>query len=356
MKSTLLTFVIGFGVALAVVRFVTAQTEPKKQAAGQKKSESTAPAQKPNAPDAQKTTGAEQKKSATPATKSAAPAVDRSADEQAIRTNVEGFVKAYNAGDAKAAAAFFAPDGQVITEDGDTIEGREAIEQGFNEIFDESPETQMEVTVESIRFIGSDIAMEVGSTKETAAPGETPDYGRYTVLHVKRDGKWLMAAARDAEGDPPTAHERLLPLAWLLGEWIDDGGSTVVRTNCHWADHENYLLQEMNLQVDGKDAMQVTQRIGWDPMSKRIRSWVFDTEGGFSEGVWTRDGDSWIVKTTGVRPDGAAASATSVIVPAGKDGFVWRMTDRIIGDDVEEPLEVKVVRKPPVPVAAPKSK
>jgi uncharacterized protein (TIGR02246 family) len=267
---------------------------------------------------------------------------------------VEAFAKAYNAGDAKAIAALFTPDGQIVTEDGDTVEGRESIEKGFSEIFADSPKTQMEVFVDSIRFIGSDLAIEVGSTKETPAPGETPEYDRYTVLHVKREGKWLMAAARDTEGEPPTSHERLMPLAWLIGEWLDDGGSTVVRTSCHWSDDENFLMQDMTVQISGKDAMQVTQRIGWDPLSKRIRSWVFDTEGGFSEGVWARDGDAWVIKSTGVRPDGAAATATSEIVPAGKDGYVWQVRDRVIGDEVQPAMQVKVVRKPPMPGAGKK--
>jgi uncharacterized protein (TIGR02246 family) len=328
---------LAIGVVVLAARSADPQSETKKQtkqAADQKKSEPAVT----------------QKKPATGDTKQAAkqPA-DRSADEQAIRANVALFLKAYNDGDAKTVASLFAPDGQVITQDGETVEGREAIEQEFNDIFAETPEARMELSVDSIRFIGSDLAVEVGSTKDIPAPGETPEYGRYTVLHVKRDGKWLMAAARDTEGEQPTNHERLLPLAFLLGEWIDDGGSAVVRTVCHWSDDKNFLLQEMNLQIAGKDAMQVTQRIGWDPLSKRIRSWVFDTEGGFGEGVWARDGDSWIIKSTGVRPDGVAASATNVIVPVAKDGYVWRVSDRVIGDEVEPALEVKVVRKPPAP-------
>jgi hypothetical protein len=169
------------------------------------------------------------------------------------------------------------------------------------------------------------------------------------VLHVQRDGQWLVALARDTPAEPPTHHERLQPLAWLVGEWIDDGGSSVVRTTCRWSNDKNFLLQDINLQIDGRDAMHVTQRIGWDPLSKRIRSWVFDTEGGFGEGFWARDGDSWVIKSTGVRPDGSPASATAVIVPTGADGYVWRVGDRVAGNEVQPPLEVKVVRKPPVP-------
>jgi hypothetical protein len=45
---------------------------------------------------------------------------------------------------------------------------------------------------------------------------------------VKRDGKWQMALARDAEGEAPTNHEQLRPLAWLVGDWVDDGQSALV--------------------------------------------------------------------------------------------------------------------------------
>jgi uncharacterized protein (TIGR02246 family) len=278
-----------------------------------------------------------------------AAAADPTEDEAAVRVNITSFVDAFNAKDAKAVSQLFAPEAQIITEDGETVEGREAIEQAFGAVFEDTPDVEVEVFVDSIRFVGSDLAVEVGSTKETPAPGETPEYGRYTVLHVKREGKWLMAIARDTAGEPPTNHERLQPLGWLVGEWIDDGGSSVVHTSCRWSEDGNFLLQDIRLQIAGNDAMQVTQRIGWDPLNKRVRSWAFDTEGGFTEGVWARDGDSWVIKSTGVRPDGIPASATSVIVPTGQDGYVWRAVDRVIGEQVQPPVEVKVVRKPPAP-------
>lgn len=279
----------------------------------------------------------------------ASPAADRSADEAAIRANVAQFVKAYNAGDAKAMAALFTPDGQIVDKDGNTTEGREAIAETFAKLLAAMPQKRMEVFIESIRFVGQDLAIEVGTSKETPSPTEPPEYDRYTVLHVKRDGKWLMALARDEEGPPPTPREQLRPLAWLVGDWVDDGGSAVVYSTCRWSPDGNYLLQDFRLQLNGRDAMNVTQRIGWDPATKHIRSWVFDSEGGFGESVWTRNGDAWVIKATGVRPDGKIASATNVLVQAGKDSYVWRSTDRIVGDEVGSPIEVKVVRKPPQP-------
>jgi uncharacterized protein (TIGR02246 family) len=274
---------------------------------------------------------------------------DRTEDEKAIRANVAAFAKAYNAQDAKGIAALFTPNGQVVDEEGNAAEGRDEIEKVFKELFTTTPQKRIEVSIDSIRFIGPDVALEEGSTKETLTGGETPEYDRYKVLHVKRDGKWLMALAQDSEGEPATPHEQLESLAWLVGEWVDDGGSTVVNSSCRWSDDKNFLLQEFKLQINGENAMRVSQRIGWDSVANRIRSWVFDSEGGFGESVWSRDGDTWIIKATGVRPDGKTASATNVLAPAGKDAYVLTSRDRVVGDEVSPPTEVKVVRKPPQP-------
>jgi uncharacterized protein (TIGR02246 family) len=320
-----MTLSIGFlaGLLVVIAQSLPSRSEPKKEAASP-------------APKGQ--TKARAKRSG-----------DRSADEAAIRANIKAFVRAYNAGDARAVAALFIPEGLIVDKEDSASEGRAAIEKTFKDLFAEAPQKRIEVSVESIRFIGSDLAVETGLTKEVFAPGEAPESDGYTVLHVKRKGKWQMALARDVEGPPPSAREQLRPLAWLVGEWVDDDGSVVVYSTCRWSEDRNFLLQEFKIQTEGKVTMRVSQRIGWDPLAKCIRSWVFDSEGGFGQSVWTRSGDSWIIKATGVRPDGKTASATNVLVPAGKDAYVWRSTDRIEGDEVVSPIEVKIVRKPPKP-------
>src|SRR5262249_52669870 len=73
------------------------------------------------------------------------PTTDRSADEAAIRANIDAFVKAYNAGDAKAVAALFTPDAQAEDKDGGVTEGRDAIQQVFADLFAENPKLKTEV-------------------------------------------------------------------------------------------------------------------------------------------------------------------------------------------------------------------
>jgi uncharacterized protein (TIGR02246 family) len=296
--------------------------------------------------------GALPKQASPPTEPSGRPQIEanRDADEDAIRASVDAFEAAYNVHDAKAIADLFTNDAKIVTEDDDVIEGREAIEQVFAGIFEEEPASQIEVSIASVRFIGSDLAVEAGSTKTIVGPGETPEYGRYTVLHIKREGKWQMALARDTEGEPATKHERLQPLAWLIGDWIDESPDSQVKTTYRWADNQNFILGEFSVRVGRQIAMSGTTRIGWDAMAKQIRSWTFDSEGGFVEGLWSRNGDQWTVKNSGVTDEGEAASATNIITYVSNDRATFQSHDRIRGgESMPDVEEIPIVRMPPKP-------
>ena len=282
--------------------------------------------------------------------KAAKKVTDVGADknEAAIRVAVEQFVKAYNAHDAKTLAGLFLLEAQIVDEDDNTIQGRGEIESLFAGVFEESPQSKIEVAIESIRFIGTALAVETGSTTTTSVPGETPERGRYSVLHVLRDGQWSMGLVRDMPAEP-THREHLQSLAWLVGDWIDESREGVVKTSCRWADNNNFLLQEITVRQAGRDTMKVSQRIGWDPLTKRFKAWMFDAEGGYGESLWTATESGWLIKATSVHSDGSTASATNSIEPTGLDRYVFRSVDRVVGNEVLPPVEVHVVRQPPQP-------
>jgi hypothetical protein len=48
--------------------------------------------------------------------------------------------------------------------------------------------------------------------------------------------------------------------------------------------------------------------IGWDPSTSTIRSWSFDSQGGFEQAVWHRDGGRWLIKADAVLPGGITAT------------------------------------------------
>jgi uncharacterized protein (TIGR02246 family) len=299
----------------------------------------------------QKTTAGGSPANRDTATAASAPGPAHQQGEKAIRLAVEAFAAAYNAGDAKAVASLFVADGEIVSEEGRSTQGREGIGQVFAGIFKEHPKTHMDLAVASIRFIGPEMAVEDGMATVTQGPGEPAQRSPYTMVHVRRDDKWLVASARDLPDEAAAPEEQLKQLQWMIGDWVDESAEALVMTSYRWTDNQCYILSEFKVQVGGRPVMTGTQRIGWDPLAKTIRSWVFDSEGGFGEGLWTREENRWIVKMTGVTRDGKIASATNVITRASKDRMTWQSRDRIVGGEKTPDIaEIPIARKPPPPM------
>jgi uncharacterized protein (TIGR02246 family) len=279
-----------------------------------------------------------------------ASASARAEDEAALRGNDEAFVKAFNAGDAAALAATFTENAEMIDEDGNAVEGREGIAEHYTAAFAASPGAKIQLSTDSLKFVGPDTALARGRAEVIPAGGGLPEHSRYTVVFVKRDGHWLQASVRDEHDELLPHSERLKALEWMLGEWVSESAEAVVHTNCDWADNKNFLLRSFTVQMQGKPAMTGQQRIGWDPLNRQFKSWVFDSEGGFGEGEFSHDGDVWLIKARGVRSDGRPASVTHVITRVNKDMMRWRSVHRtVVGKAAPDVDEFVLVRKPPKP-------
>ncbi|QDU36221.1 SnoaL-like domain protein [Maioricimonas rarisocia] len=270
--------------------------------------------------------------------------------EAAIHQAAVRFVELYNAGDADGIAALFAPDAEIMTRSGDAVRGRESIRASFAETFARTPDAAISLRMDDLRFLTDDVAVERGVT--TYYPdGESPTVeSRYTVVHVRKDGTWLMSAARTVEDVVLSNRERLRALEWLVGDWVDEGADSVVEASYAWSEDGNYLLQSFRVRTGSGVLMEGTQRIGWDPQAKRIRSWIFDSDGGFGEGVWTQVGDEWIVKLQSVLKDGSSAFSSRRLTPRGPDHIIVSMTDRVVDGESLPDLQVTMARRPPLPV------
>ena len=199
----------------------------------------------------------------------ATAAAQQKDDEQAIRRVVDAFTKAYNGGDAKAIAALFLAGGEIVNEEGESVQGREAIERVFAEIFQAHPKAQIKVAVQSIRFLSPSLAVEDGTSTVTHPSGQRAERNRYTVVHVKQDGAWRMASARDLPDEAASAEEELKQLRWLIGDWVDESPDALVLTSYRWADDHRSILSEFKVQIGGRPAMTGTQRIGLGPARQR---------------------------------------------------------------------------------------
>jgi uncharacterized protein (TIGR02246 family) len=274
---------------------------------------------------------------------------DRPADEKAILSVGETFRLAYNAGDATAVASLYTDDAELIAENGERFQGRKTIQDLYSSLYQERKGATIEIAVNSIRFFGPDVAREEGQTRvKPAAITEPPSIRHYTVLYVKQGGRWLYSSVRE-ELEPGLPHsERLRELEWLVGDWVDESSDSVVHGTCRWSADKHFLLRDFTIQTEGRAVMTVTQRIGWDPLSKQIKSWVFDSEGGYGDGLWTRNGNQWMIKSTGVLPDGRIATATNILTHVGPNTARWASTERTVGGHhVPDRFENMMVRRPP---------
>jgi uncharacterized protein (TIGR02246 family) len=272
--------------------------------------------------------------------------------EAAVNESAQRFTAAYNRHDPKASAAGFTQNAEFVTENGTVIRGRDAIERHFAAVFAAAPAIHLQLQVESTRLVTSNVAIEEGRVEIAAGPGEATQTSRYVAVHVNQDGQWLLARARDfsADAEPRSNHERLKELEWLTGEWMEEGEGTLIATSCRWDETGSYLLQEFTIRLAGHPPITGTTRIGWDPQTQQIKSWTFDADGGYSEGLWTRGSEKWVLKSRGVTHRGRNFSATSILRHVDSGTLSWESRDRVEGGVLvpdRPPLVVK--RRPPPP-------
>ena len=276
----------------------------------------------------------------------------RPTDEAALHAIAEAYARAYNTGDARALASLFTDDAEMIDEDGEHLRGRSMIEEVFRSMFKERPGATIKIVPASLRFLGPDVAQEEGQT-QVNVPEKPPATTRhYTVLFVKQGNRWMYSSVREEPEKGLTHHQRLQELEWLVGDWLDESPDSVVRTSCRWTVDQNFLLRDFTVHVQGKPVMTVNERIGWDPSTRQIKSWVFDSEGGHGSGLWSRNGNEWVIKSTGILPDGRTATATHVLTRLSTQSARWSSIERTVGDQVvPDHAEYVMVRKPPQPQA-----
>ena len=264
----------------------------------------------------------------------------RADDEEAVRKATADFIKVVEKGDAKAVAASWTEDGEYIDDAGTTIRGRAAIEAAYAKAFAKKKNVKVEMTVESIRFPSKDTAIEEGYAKSYKGDSEQPTASRYSVLHVREGGRWLMALLREW----PDEGVSLRDLDWLIGTWEAKTDESEVRTVYEWDAKKNSIRCHITIKGTGRNVsgMQVLLK---DPRTGQLRSWLFDDDGGFGDSVRTRDGKRWLITAAGVQADGGELTATNLLTPLDKDTFTWQSTERTLdGEELPNVPPVKVTR------------
>jgi len=268
-------------------------------------------------------------------------------DEQAIRKQANAYSAALNKGDLDALLSYWAPDADYADETGKVYKGQAALRDLFSKALKEIKGSRMRLQTQSLRFVRPEVALEDGSATCTSPEG-TRHSCRYSAVWVKSDGKWLLNSVRDlspeTEATDAGPYRQLRELEWLVGDWKSEDKNVNVHVKVHWAPHRSFLLMEHEGRKSTGEALDVQQRVGWDPVARQFHSWFFDSMGGFGEAAWKRDGNQWDVKTSGVLPDGRKGSSINSYQFVDENHYTWRSRNRQVDGLPTPDVEVKFVR------------
>jgi hypothetical protein len=206
----------------------------------------------------------------------------------------------------------------------------------------------LQLQVESSRLVTPTLAIRDGIAVISPPPAGPPGPNRYSAVLVLNDGKWLIASVRESRVDVASNYPELQPLEWLIGSWVAKSPGRTTETTFDWTKHKRFIKRTFRIMTTGKDGSKTTtgtQVIGYDPTTGKIRSWLFDSEGGFAESAWSDEENRMVGQTRSVLSDGSAAHSTDVLTRICNDEFTVQSTNRTVdGESVEDGDIIHVVR------------
>ncbi len=131
----------------------------------------------------------------------------------------------------------------------------------------------------------------------------------------------------------------------MIGTWLDANGDDLIGTTCQWARNNNFIIRSFKVIIEDRINTSGMQIIGWDPALGTIRSWAFDSEGGFSEGTWANKDNRWIVESNATLPNGQKGSSINIMTVVDENTFDWQSTGREVDGNILPNIdEVQVTR------------
>lgn len=276
-----------------------------------------------------------------PAKQAASPAAD---DVAAIRAAAAAFETAFNAGDARAIAALWTEDGDYHDESGTVYRGRSAIAAAYTNFLKANPGLKITIAVDAVRLLSDTAAIEDGRTLLNAHPG-APGYSRYTAVHVKVDGKWLMSTVRDTHVATPSAYEHLADFEWMVGSWAAESHGTKTAYDCQWIANKSFLERRYTVTHPDQSVTTGVQIIGWDPATRAIQSWNFSSDGGTAVGLWQPHASGYAAELHGTTGEGVRTTAFNVFRKLDDDTFAWQSVQRTVGDQRLPDTEEVIVKR-----------
>ena len=257
--------------------------------------------------------------------------------DQTTGDDFRKYEEAYNKGDAKTLAGFYSDDVDYIDQDGAEVKGRDAMERLLADNFQQNPGAKLAMTTEEIKQLTPDVKVSRGLAIVTPANGAA-EATRYTAVRVRAGDHWEISQLTERKAPPPSAYSKLEVLGWLAGTWQDKSGDQTIQSKINWAGDKNFLVRTINVKGD-QSATDGWEIIGWDPVRQQIRSWIFDSNGGFGESSWVNNGEDWLIRASNVLPDGSRSTAENVLTRVDDNKFTWESQNRTLNGEPQPSLD-----------------
>ena len=154
---------------------------------------------------------------ATPADQASSQYSSDSPEFKAAEDAAQRYMAAYNQGDAKTLADFYAEDVDYIDQDGAEVKGRAAIQKLLADNFQVNPGVKLDMTVDELKQLTPDVRVNRGNATVTPKDGAAVAT-RYVAINVKTGDRWLISQLTETE-----AAKCVLPapgtgvVSWNLG-------------------------------------------------------------------------------------------------------------------------------------------
>jgi ketosteroid isomerase-like protein len=272
------------------------------------------------------------------------------ADVSQIRAAAAAYIEALSQGEAAKIADFWTEDGIYIDRDGKSFPARTLASQEFANAESTPSEKKPASVPSTIHLVGSAVAIEQSSVDQSpdSAP-TTPDAAQFIAVWAKQGDRWRLSLLREfpapSVGDLAAPSSSLLgELNWMVGRWTAAQDDANVELTAEWTPDKSYLLQHFVATRNGEVIRRGTQRIALDPAAKGLRSWTFNADGSFSEGVWRKEGEVWVAESTGVLADGRRTTSVHFWTKEGDDGCWFKSLRGAVDGQPADELMLKFSR------------
>ncbi len=271
---------------------------------------------------------------------------EKSTPQDLVRQQLSEYLTAFNDEDSKKIASLWS-ENSVFTNlsTGEKTEGREQIISDLKQFFADNENALLTAETSSFKQLGESVIQVTGNTRLQLDDG-TVESTNFEVLFTKENKIWKIASITESAQVAASAKDSLKQLDWLVGTWQDDSDQVIATTSCKWSATQVFLLRTFVIETEDGTS-QGTEVIGWDPQFQQIRSWSFFSDGTFGSGFWSKNGDSWVIKSVHTLSSGQLAESIRVLSDITEDSLQVTLKSSSIDGELQPSREPVTVRRVP---------